>query len=339
VENGETTHYLALGHQVMYEKTGAVGTRHIFAGNQRIAEVPGTAVSYFHNDHLGSTRAITNASGTIIATVATKPFGEPHSPAISTDYLFTGKELDDTGLYYFAARYYDPSVGRFITQDSWKGNLGEPTTQNGYIYVLNNPLGYVDPTGNIPQWAQNMLDHSAGFTYQFLNSMTGGLGSKLGMDRYADGQSEAYQSGRQAGAATALGLSTYTAVMGVAKITGGGVLVLTGFGALPGGSMTLVGTIEGGYALVVAKAAGDYIAKASMQGGGGSTEPQPSNPKKVDSKYLEKHGIDAHKLKRDTLGSKAPISEYNVYADRNGGLWIQRNGSKSWIPTFESIIR
>ena len=158
MENGETTHYLALGHKNLYEKTGTVATKHIFAGTQRIAEVKDGVVSYCHNDHLGSPRAVTNASGTLIATTGTRPFGQPHSTNNPTDYLFTGKELDDTGLYYFAARYYDPSVGRFVTEDSWQGKLEEPWTQNRYVYVGNNPLKYVDPTGNVPKVIQYFND-------------------------------------------------------------------------------------------------------------------------------------------------------------------------------------
>ena len=148
MENGQTTVYLALGHTNLYEKTGTVATKHIFAGSQRIAEVQDGVISYFHNDHLGSPRAVTNTSGTLIATTATRPFGQSHSANNPTDYLFTGKELDGAGLYYFAARYYDPSVGRFVTEDSWQGTLAEPWTQNRYVYVGNNPLGYVDPTGH-----------------------------------------------------------------------------------------------------------------------------------------------------------------------------------------------
>ena len=110
VENGATTHYLALGHTVMYEKTGAVGTRHIFAGSQRIAEVKDGVVSFFYNDHLSSPRAVTDAAGVVTAAViATTPFGEPHTNSALTSYMFTGKDLDDTSLYYFAARYYDAS--------------------------------------------------------------------------------------------------------------------------------------------------------------------------------------------------------------------------------------
>ena len=148
VEHSETTIYLALGHKVLYEKTGTIATKHIFAGSQRIAEVKDGVVTYFHNDRLSSSRAVTNATGVLTAVMATKPFGEPHTTNAPTDYLFTGKELDDTSLYYFAARYYDPSVGRFATEDTWEGRLHQPASQNRYVYVLNNPLRYVDPTGH-----------------------------------------------------------------------------------------------------------------------------------------------------------------------------------------------
>ena len=104
---------------------------------------------------------MTSSTGTLLATTMTRPFGEPHSTPVPTDYAFTGKELDDTGLYYFAARYYDSSVGRFISQDTYLGNLRDPDTQHLYVYTANNPLKYVDPTGNSFKGVDN-LDPDAG---------------------------------------------------------------------------------------------------------------------------------------------------------------------------------
>jgi RHS repeat-associated protein len=57
------------------------------------------------------------------------------------DISYTGKEEDATGLYYFNARYYDPSIGRFITEDPARDGI------NWYVYCANNPLSYTDPTG------------------------------------------------------------------------------------------------------------------------------------------------------------------------------------------------
>ena len=66
---------------------------------------------------------------------------------ISEKYKYTGKEKDITGLYYFGARYYDPTIGRFITKDPIKGNSMNPQTLNPYVYCLNNPMKYIDPDG------------------------------------------------------------------------------------------------------------------------------------------------------------------------------------------------
>lgn len=61
---------------------------------------------------------------------------------------FTGKPVSTTtGLYYYGARWYDPAVGRFISEDSDAGRRSNPQTLNSYTYVVNNPLNYVDPWG------------------------------------------------------------------------------------------------------------------------------------------------------------------------------------------------
>jgi RHS repeat-associated protein len=68
---------------------------------------------------------------------------------LSTDKLFTGQRLDETGLYYYNARYYDAAIGRFISPDTIVQSLANPQTLNRYSYCLNNPLKYVDPSGHI----------------------------------------------------------------------------------------------------------------------------------------------------------------------------------------------
>lgn len=67
--------------------------------------------------------------------------------------------------------------------------------------------------------------------------------------------------------------------------------------------------------------------------------PTPVNPKKVDANYLKKNGVDPHTLKYDVLGDGADISKYNIYVDKNGELWLQKNNSKEFIPTYENIGR
>jgi len=65
-------------------------------------------------------------------------------------------------------------------------------------------------------------------------------------------------------------------------------------------------------------------------------EVQPKNPKKVDSNFLRKHGINEHNFKK-SQNLKEPISHYNIYVDKNGSLWLLKNGTSNYIPTFENI--
>ncbi len=67
------------------------------------------------------------------------------NPSVGDRFKFTGREWDAaTGLYYFRARFYDPSTGRFLSQDPSSFNGGDT---NLYRYVLNNPLNLTDPSG------------------------------------------------------------------------------------------------------------------------------------------------------------------------------------------------
>lgn len=80
-------------------------------------------------------------------------FSAWHIESVPTDIQFTGQRLDDTGLYYYGARFYDPAIGRFISPDSVGPDLSNPQSFNRYSYVFNNPLTYNDPSGNWPNWA------------------------------------------------------------------------------------------------------------------------------------------------------------------------------------------
>jgi RHS repeat-associated protein len=81
------------------------------------------------------------------------PFGGTRSGNVPTDKKFTGQRLDNTGLYYYGARYYDPLIGRFISPDTIIPNPANPQSFNRYSYCLNNPLRYVDPSGNVVEIA------------------------------------------------------------------------------------------------------------------------------------------------------------------------------------------
>lgn len=97
---------------------------------------------YFSQDGVGSTTALTDASGAVAGTFAYDAFGQIISaPAVGTAYAFTGQQRDAaTGLQYFRARYYDPEAGRFISQDPIQAIVP-------YIYAANDPVSFSDPTG------------------------------------------------------------------------------------------------------------------------------------------------------------------------------------------------
>ncbi|MBM3133080.1 MAG: RHS repeat-associated core domain-containing protein [Chloroflexi bacterium] len=110
----------------------------------------GSTLEYLHTDHLGSTSVTTNTSGTTVSTVKYFPFGGARSQTgtLDTDKRFTGQRLDQTGLYYYNARYYDATIGRFISPDTVVPNPANPQSLNRYSYCLNNPLRYIDPSGH-----------------------------------------------------------------------------------------------------------------------------------------------------------------------------------------------
>jgi RHS repeat-associated protein len=79
------------------------------------------------------------------------PYGSTRSGGVPTDRLFTGQRFDGTiGLYDYGARFYDPALGRFVQADTIVPNPANPQDLNRYAYVRNNPLSYVDPSGQAP---------------------------------------------------------------------------------------------------------------------------------------------------------------------------------------------
>ena len=109
-------------------------------------------VYFYHNDHLGSPVAITDAGGAVVWRADYEPFGKATTPTetVSNTHKFTGKGVDGgTGFYYFGARYYDPSIGRFLSKDPMPRLQASMNPQriNLYAYVVNNPFRYIDPLG------------------------------------------------------------------------------------------------------------------------------------------------------------------------------------------------
>ncbi len=179
---GVTTTYTYDGDGRRVQKaTGGATTTYVYdAAGDLAAEystappAPPCTTCYLTEDHLGSTRMMTDASGALKSLHDYVPFGEeiqagvggrsstyypPGSLAINDTVAqkFTGKERDaETGLDYFGARYFGSPQGRFTIPD-WSAKeepvpyakLEDPQSLNLYAYVKNNPLRFADPTGHV----------------------------------------------------------------------------------------------------------------------------------------------------------------------------------------------
>jgi RHS repeat-associated protein len=121
-----------------------------------------TGTLYFlHSDHLGSTSAVTDPSGSVVARQWYHPYGSVRAStgALPTDITFTAQRSDATGLYFYNARYYAPLIGRFISADTIVPEPGNPQDLNRYAYVRGNPLKHTDPSGH---WTEEELEQLFG---------------------------------------------------------------------------------------------------------------------------------------------------------------------------------
>ena len=127
----------------------------------------------FHGDFLQSVLGVSDHNGAVLENTRYAPFGAhrvpPSTGTSANPPRYTGRERDpDTGLYYYRARYYDPDLGRFLSEDPLGFDAGDP---NFYAYVGNNPLIASDPTGEFrscpgPDCSEedrDFLEHQAKF--------------------------------------------------------------------------------------------------------------------------------------------------------------------------------
>ena len=156
--------YDAFGRRV--SKTIGATTQFLYDGANPVQEISGTSVSanlltgdldeYFQRtdsagarsfltDALGSTAALADSTGTVQTSYTFDPFGNTTTTgAVTTNsFAYTGRELDATGLYFYRARYYSPTLQRFVSEDP-VGFLGGA---NLYRYVSNRPTDLTDPHG------------------------------------------------------------------------------------------------------------------------------------------------------------------------------------------------
>lgn len=130
-----------------------------------------TGANYYLNDELGSPMRVTDSTGKTKSAYSFGEFGKMKEQRGSCvqPFGYTGYQYDNTANLYFAqARYYDPAIGRFVSEDTVKGNIIRPDTVNPYIYCLSNPLRFVDPDGNDPDDSfHNIFSTVSSFTESY----------------------------------------------------------------------------------------------------------------------------------------------------------------------------
>ena len=166
VEGSKTTNYYYQDGVVSYTTDGEnsqtsqnlIGTDGNILATQRYGS-DHTDYLLYHKDIQGSTTSLVKEDGSADATYRYTDFGETTingDDKAENEVCYTGGIYDQsTGLYYLNARYYNPEDGRFVTEDTYRGETNEPDTQNLYVYCADNPVNYVDPSGH---WIDTVLD-------------------------------------------------------------------------------------------------------------------------------------------------------------------------------------
>lgn len=154
-ERRRFTNDVATALPVILAESGPAGDRAYAYGLSLITQTASDFQHFYHYDGLGSVVNLTDPAGDPTAVYAYDAWGAPEGPGhAATDqnrFRFTGEEREpQTGLYYLRARWYDPSVGRFLNKDPFWGFAYYPQSLNGFMYAFGNPLKWVDPGGRGP---------------------------------------------------------------------------------------------------------------------------------------------------------------------------------------------
>lgn len=150
--DGTITRYVYDRHALAaeYDGAGSLLRRYVngLGLDEPLALVEGSVRTYLSADQIGSIVALTDAAGGVVGRVTYSAFGQPaFSPVVASNpFAFTGRIYDrSTGLYDLRARFYDPTLGRFLQPDP-EGHSGGI---NLYAYAENDPLFYTDPSGRV----------------------------------------------------------------------------------------------------------------------------------------------------------------------------------------------
>jgi RHS repeat-associated protein len=133
---------------VLQATQGANATRYVHASmGIHAQQTPTGAWQHLATDGLRSVRSVLDNTASVLETTGYAPSGVPDLPLAATNFHFTGEMLNDTGMQYHRARYYNPALGVFPSLDTFEGTIFNPMSLNRYQYVLANPVNRADASG------------------------------------------------------------------------------------------------------------------------------------------------------------------------------------------------
>jgi RHS repeat-associated protein len=139
--------------QVIEEYSSTTGTIASYVyGNELVSQIRGSTTSYYLNDGHSGVRLLTDSAGEVTDSYTFDAYGEVIQKTGNTtnDYLYRGEQLDSSvGMQYLRARYYDQNTGRFVSTDPFEGVQEVPISRHRYNYGNDNPIKYLDPSGNM----------------------------------------------------------------------------------------------------------------------------------------------------------------------------------------------
>jgi RHS repeat-associated protein len=176
-KQGAVTNSLQVWIDGIYEEKDGKTLYHILAGDRIVCtfDSAGITTEYYHPDHIHSTSVETDASGNPYQHFEYSAFGQSRYTSSSTAFpvsrRYTAEVLDEeTGLYFYGARYYDPQLGRFIQPDTVIPNEFDPQSYDRYAYALNNPLKIIDPNGHAGKEVADWWSARVNTAFEFYTS-------------------------------------------------------------------------------------------------------------------------------------------------------------------------
>jgi RHS repeat-associated protein len=322
----------------------------VFAAGRLMATYDNDGLHFYLNDPLGTRRAQTDYAGVREQVCTGLPFGDGltcgNSTQYPTEHHFTGKERDaESGNDYFIARYYESSMGRFMSPDDGSDqDPDDPQSWNLYSYVRNNPLADTDPDGHGCQTTTitSSFNGEPGTTTTVVDRSD----CQNGLDALAQNAYEALQRAGSAASQAGQQAAHYLATTNwncVAKSTGGGMTVgaaagaVTGLVGLAGGpavAVTEPSAIVGeaawgagaGFTAGLGACGGSFMMSGGSGGGGGgggsSAQAKKLTPREIAK--LKQNGIDPEMLKEETGTTRSGRSD--LYKLPNGDIVVKGKG-------------